>query len=524
MTLPAAKRALFWSLMVAAAAVSVWWTLHVRYRPGAVLDVIPAQAAFVSVHDNPAARWPDWSRNGAIRAAASAGGLDLDDFAKELETPRGKAWLKRLGGREAAVAYVPAMPYSGEPAWILSCWAGGYGQRLRWLMGLSGAKPVAGPWGDASHPVWLLKAKGLPEGMHLALGIREGVVVLAISPDALSAMRICLDTADSGRRRAPVPGPETGCADRAWLRASEAAGEWQVTIETLTADRFQATARQAKPWPESLARPAAGDPAVLAGLMAEAEGVMTAPWAWVRSGLAAQAAEWIGPLNTLVREAAGTEQARVGVAVYGGEHAARIRSVFGGGIESFIQGLKVPTFLLAIPVADEAAAQAAAGRFLDRFNKIKAFGLVPRPAGICYGYAVTAVEGTRGALYKDFAPSEQVAYAVAGGWLIVGSHLGALEGLLPYVPHERSATGGGLVGATLRLDAPTFSQTVGKFLSALSLVYMGSESPGAEQGRVRLAEWRGWLKRLAPLGRVEVTARPGAAGAEIVISANRVTP
>lgn len=517
------KRLFFWTLFATAVAVSIWWTLHIRYQPGAILAVIPPQATWVSVHDNPEARWPEWSRNGAVRAGASAAGLDLDGLGKELETPRGKAWFRRLGGREAAVAYVPVMPYSGEPAWIVSCWAGGYAQRLRWLMALAGEKPVDRSRSGAAHPIWLLKVAGLPRGMHAALGIREGVVALAIAPDALTAMRVCLDTADSSRRRAPVPGKETGCADRAWLLAPGGGGEWQVKIEALTAERLQATAWQAGPWPAGLSQPAAGDPAALAGLLGKAEGSMIVPWSVVRNGLLPAAGDWIGPVDALVREAAGTEQAAVVLAVYGGEHAARIRSLFGGGILEAIQGLKVPMFLLAVPVTDDVAAQAAVGKFLDRFNRTQPYGLVPRPAGICYGYTVTAIEGTRGPFYKDLAPSEQAAYAVAGGWLVVGSHLGALEGLLPSIPHERRPAGPGAAGAVLRLDAPTLSQTMSKFLSALSLVYMMSDTPGAQEGRARAAEWKGWLQTVAPLGEVEVTARTGSAGAELVVSCRAVS-
>jgi hypothetical protein len=522
MTKAVLTRVVFWTLFAAAAIVAVWWTVHIDYRPGAVLELVPLQAEWVSLHEKPAGRWPEWSRNGAVRAATAAAGLDLEALGKELETPDGKAWFRRLGGREAAIAFVPALPYSGEPAWIISCWAGGYSQRLRWLMAVSGARPAPGPYGDASHPIWLMKAEGLPDGMRLAMGIREGVVVFAVSTDALSAMRLCLGKADGSRYRPPVPGPETGCPDRAWLRGPEPVGQWQVKIEELTAARLRATAWREEPWPAGLAGPAAGNPAALAGLLGKAEGSVTAPWTYCRNWLLPRAGDWIGPVDALVKEAAGTEQARVALAVYGGEHAARIRSLFGGGIESFIAGLKVPAFLVAIPVPDEAAAQAAAGRFLDRFNRIKPYGLVPRPAGVCYGYTVTAVEGTRGAFYKDLAPSEQAAYAVAGGWLVAGSHLGSLEGLLPSVPHGPVAAGPGAGGATLRLEAPVFGQTVGKFMAALSLVYMAADTPEADRNRARLAEWRGWLERLAPLGQVEVTARPGSGGAEIVITADSV--
>lgn len=515
MTKTGVRRLALGALLAAAAALSAWWALRMTYRPGAVLDVIPPEAEWVSFHERPAERWEAWSRNAAVRGGLALAGLDAGALVREVETPEGRTWLRRLGGREAVLAYVPATPYGSEPAWILSCWAGGYGQRLRWLLALSGTRPAPGPWGDASHPIWLLRAEGLPRGMRVALAVREGVVILAFSKDALGAMHACLEAGDRTRFRAPVP--ETGAADRAWLRLPDG-GEWRAEAGTLTADRFRAAARRAEPWPEELGRPAAGDLAPLAGLLGRAEGWASVPWPYLRNKLLPGAGSWVGPVDALVREAAGSGEARVVFAVFGGDHAARIRSLFGGGVSDYIQGLKVPAFLLAVPLEEPAAAPEAAARFLDRFNRIHPYGLVLRPAGVCYGYTVTAVEATRGTPYKDFARSEQAAFAVAGNWLVVGSHLGALEGLLPFIPHREGAPDGWTAGAVVKMDAPALSNTLGKFLAAWSLVYLASDAPGSEEARARLELWREWLDRLAPLGQVEAWATPGPAGAEVAVS------
>ena len=511
MTIDALKRIVFWTLFALGVMVSTWWTLVVPYRPGAVLETIPENAAWVSLHRAPAARWTEWSSNGVVRAFTGAAGLDLAAVEKELATTRSRAWFNRLGGREVAIAYVPEMPRSGAPAWVISCWAGGYSQRLRWLFALSGVKPVSGPSSDPAHPVWRMKMTGMPSGLALSLGIREGVVVLAVSPDPL-AVRSCLDAAEGAphalsirkagleaRMRELMPNPNS--ADCGWLRLPGSEGEWVFKVESLTAGRFHATAWSKGSFPELRRPPAAVEPAALVGLKALAEGTVEAPWSWVRSRVAARSGEWLGPLDALVREAAGTDEAKIVVGVYGGEHAARIRSLFGGGVEDFIQGLKVPTFVMALPVVDEEAAQAAAVRFLDRVNRLKPFGLVLRPAGVCYGWNVTAVEGTRGGVYKDFMPTEQAAFTVAGGWLVIGSHLGALEGLLPSISHDVKPAGPGPSPAVaLRIDGPLFSQTMGKFLAALSLVYMVSDSPSAEKGRAQITAAREWLKALGPLG------------------------
>jgi hypothetical protein len=324
--------------------------------------------------------------------------------------------------------------------------------------------------------------------------------------------------------RLTVPGRPEQAPDRGWLIFPESGTEWALEADMLEADRFHAVARMKSPGPAGLEPAMSGDTAPLAGLLALAEGAASVPWPVARGLLLNRAGDWLGPVDALVREAAGTDQARIVAAVYGGEHAARIRSLFGGGIESFVQGLKVPTFVFAIPVTDDVAAQAAVGRFLDRMNRLKPFGLVPRPAGICYGWNMTAVEATRGELYMNFAQSEQVAFVVARGWLVVGSHLGSLENLLPAISHEVKPNGPGRAGADMWVDGPAFSRTMGKFVAALSLVYMGAESPSAEQGRARMAALREGLKMLEPAGRVEVRAVLESTGLAVDIRAGVGVP
>ncbi len=506
------KRTLFWSLLAGASAVSVWWMLTVPYRPGAVLDAIPENAAWVSIHQAPAARWSELSSNSAVRALAEVAGLDLGSLGPGLKSARDRTWFNRLGRREVALAHVPEMPGSGAPAWVISCWAGGYSQRMRWLMGFGGHKPVVGRWLDPTHPVWRLKAGGLSPGWHASLGIWEGLAVLALSPDPVAA-RDCLLVAERDPR---VPSVRTAgmearavtrfrtraCPDRGWARLP-GGDVWVFEAETINAEKLTSTIRRLSPVPEQSVGVVKGDLAPLGALAGKAEAVMTAPWPRVRNLLASRAGDWVGPLDALVREAAGTDQARIVAAVFGGEHAARIKSLFGGGIEAFIQGLKVPTFVAAIPVTDEAAAQAAMTRLLDRMNKLKPYGLVLRPAGVCYGRTVTAVEGTREGLYKDFLRSEQAVFTVAEGWLIVGSHQGAMESLIPLVPHGAALTAP-TAGSTVRVKGRAFGQTAGKFLAALSLVYMATDTPESGQARERTAELRHRIQALGVAGDVEI--------------------
>jgi hypothetical protein len=74
----------------------------------------------------------------------------------------------------------------------------------------------------------------------------------------------------------------------------------------------------------------------------------------------------------------------------------------------------------------------------------------------------------------------------------------------------------------VNVDAPAFSQTMGKFLAALSLAYVVADTPEAQQARAKMAEWREWLKATAPLGRVELECAGGAEGVTVSIRSTAV--
>ena len=106
MTRRGLQRALLGGVLAVSAAASLWWMGTVPYRPRAVLDAVPEQAAWVSLHASPAARWPDLRSNSLVRALAR-----LETLAKERGTAVGVAsalpisierigsWAKQLEGR-----------------------------------------------------------------------------------------------------------------------------------------------------------------------------------------------------------------------------------------------------------------------------------------------------------------------------------------------------------------------------------------------------------------------------------------
>jgi len=418
MTRRGLQRALLGGVLAVSAAASLWWMGTVPYRPRAVLDAVPEQAAWVSLHASPAARWPDLRSNSLVRALARLENMDLVKLESWMARFPNRLLVARLGSREAAVAYVPAMPGSGKPAWVIACWAGGGSQQLRWVLNLRGPKPYIDPSLDGAHPIWPFRVAGWPADRRLSVAIREGLVLAAVSTEPI-AVRDCLAAAEGMPACRSIRGSGAAAQwarveapDRGWGRMP-GMGDWTWASDRLTARETRLTLHPIAPEPADVV-PLFGNRAPLKTLLDEAEGWVSVSWPRLRDGAAGRGGFWRQAADDWIRETAGTDQVRIVAALYGGAHGARIRSLFGGGIESFIQGLKVPTFLLAVPAPDPAAAAAATARLLDRVNSRRPYGLVPREAGICFGRTVTAIDGTRDGFYADLSRREQIAYTTAG--------------------------------------------------------------------------------------------------------------
>ena len=521
---PRLRSVLFWILLIAFAGISLWWIFAVPYREGEVLRAIPVEATFVSWHRAPIERLDRLLSHPWVRMAIRENGGDWASLQTLLDSKEGRIWKERLARREMAVAYVPALRFSGMPAWIFSFWVGGFSQRLRWMLETQEKSAFRAAAPEPGRMIWVFSnMQGLPPGWHLSVAVREGVVLAALSPDPLAA-RTALLTAEGisavpniraagwleealrKLRTPPLP-------DRGWWRDDREGTLWCFDIAWEEDETWTIELCADRPAPP----PVAADWAPLTRLSQEAEGSMHLSWPWLYPTVRSWDGDLALGIDRLVMGVSGRREVPLWIGVFGGERGGRIRSLFGSGLSERIQGLKVPLLVLALPAVDEHRARETAAAVLDLLNQKWPYGLVPRPAGVSSGRELTAIEGTLGGFYRDLAPSEEVVYTVAEGWFFLASHIGAFENLIPLVAQGGGSGGVESRAAGLSARGQELSRSLGRFLSALSLSYALGGSPSAERMRHQIRQWRRWLAWLEGAERIELVWRPSGAGSRMTI-------
>ena len=520
------RRILFWMLLALFVALVAWWTLYVPYRPDRLYDAIPANATFVSVHQNLAGRWPAFVQNPLVRSVAVSAGVEskaLDQFATD---PVSRKWLERLASRDVVVAYVPSIGYSGRPAWVMASWIGGYSQRLRWLFSWGSVPDVRRVNSDGTRSIWLVHGTLFRGTTQLSLALREGILLAAVSDDA-TAVRYLIEASD----RSPlVPSarsshqldqvralwPAEMTTDRGWVNLGGLRARGPELLAYAWALKpgggMQAVLRAAYELPPAPDVPvaAAGSPGRLAGDLSQA--VVLLPWSHVRAFLPPpEASFWVEAVDELVKGAAADRgPGHVLVGVVGGEYSGRIRSLLGGATLGLIKGLKVPGLVAAVPVADAEQARQAMLSALDKLNAKYQLGLIPRPVADFNAGAITAIEGTRGGFYGRFEPDEQIAYTVTNGWLLLASNAGSLKHLLAKAA-DKDAAGtapggawkdvGAVPGANAYgwVDLTAFSGTLRESIAAVSLALLVKSGPETKVLRQNLAEVRAWVETVQPM-------------------------
>ena len=84
---------LFWLVLGAFAGSGAWWALTVP-RDLALLDrAIPANATFVSVHEDIASRWDEWARSPLTTALFHSIGLSTGDVRSVVDDPDTRRWV-----------------------------------------------------------------------------------------------------------------------------------------------------------------------------------------------------------------------------------------------------------------------------------------------------------------------------------------------------------------------------------------------------------------------------------------------
>lgn len=506
----------FWLLLAAGAALSAWWLLYVPCDSARLYSAVPAHATFVSRHRDLASRWRDFSANPFARSLLGALGLTQEELDAFRDDPVAQRWARRLLGRDAAVAFVPGLGDYADPAWVIVSWIGGRSQRLRWQLSWARSGEYTRCAPHRGRPYWVVESAVFESGEKLTVALVEGMIVGCISKH-VGAMREVLDTYDglfpSVAVRADFPGPGNGwgdplAPDRGWVYAG-GLGTWAYVGSRSLAYEFSVLQPSGLVgqvcWRAPRATgPVAPDRRTTAGLAGLFGDLPLALLLLDRNMVWADARPAAGPaLLNVVREIAVEQRAdTIMLCILGDAYSGRFK------------GIKVPTVVAGIPVADETKALAAVKKALDRANARRQLGLIPRevPDGAA---PLFAIEGTKENAYGGLPLEERFAYAAREGWLLAASSLGGLRRLMAGRGAGRLSQGAaeprwakdmGDVQAPFYgwIDLALGGKALRLAVTTYSLKLLMEDPVRTQSARQRLNEIKAWIDSLAPLGTCRV--------------------
>lgn len=532
------RRIVFWLVLAAFVTTGVWWAFTVPHDPLRVYRAIPDSATFVSVHDNLASRWPDLSTNQMTLCLMSSLGVQAEEARKVAEDPMVHGWMRRLASRETAVAYVPSLGYSGQPAWVLASWVGGWSQRLQWAFSVSWSRRVKRLSLDDSTPMWACQLPFLRPNRRLSLALCDGMLLACLSPDP-AGVRFMVAAAE-GSPLVPSVGFERqwvkvsrhwpdGAKDRGWFSTPDGgkAGRGRQTFAFALSEHGTGgtEGRIAGNLDLPPATPVARTNVVeLERMLGDApEAIVILPPAYLQAALnAARPPLWTRvAVSILDAGPRSGDESGAFVALLGGAYSGRIKGLFGGKDSGPVRGLKVPAVLVGVRVGAgrEAETHEAVEKVVDRMNVAFQWGLVPHRVA-AGGRIAVALDETRGNAYGQLELDERVAYAVWNGWLIVCSNMGTLTKLLDrawvsedgraqpqprwareYLAHPARAFGW--------VNFDSAGTTIRDGLAVYSLVLMARDGAGTIDQRRNLALAGAWAETCRPLKVGSLRLEPG---------------
>lgn len=504
----------FWALLAAFAAAVAWWTLVVPYAPDRVFTAIPANASFVSVHDNLASRWKDVGSNQLAGLLVRSIGLEPEAAAALLSDPATEEAVRRFGSRRVAIAYVPSLGPARAPAWVVATWIGGQSQRLRWQLKWSRGAGLQVIRDASGRTIWSCRLPDGPRYLRFSFVLDEGMLLGCLSVDQTAARHLgaiadrtspmpsvaALGKPDQVARWLPPPGR---ARDRAWTvvprLAPDAAFPSTIAIALtgLAAGPTDGQLAMDSALPSAPPLPPA-HAAELAALLGDApQAIALCPTAWVRSlAIPATPASFAPLADALMGSGAISAPSNTAaVVLLGDSYSGRLKSVLGPVLGGLTQGLKVPAILLAIRVGNRAGeAEALILESLDSINSRFRLGLIPHRIPTAAG-DIVCIEDTQNTVYGRFALEERVAYAVRGSWLILASNMASLQKVLadagsrtPGRPGEAAWAAGVAdrpAAGYVWVDLDASGRTVKAALGAYALTLMGDRSlEGTRRRRV----------------------------------------
>ena len=520
------KRLATLALLAAAVAAAVWWLGYIPYDPLAIYRPIPASATLVGRHLDLPSRWNDLLANPLALALMRTAGVRTEDAAGLVADEESRRWFEKLAGREGTLAYLPSR-YGGAPAWMAVSHLGGESQKLRWQLSLFRVPGFHRMKQFPGRAVWRVDTPDLPPGQYLVIAFGEGVILACLSDTPLAIAEVLAAYDGSTRRlmeeepsfRAFAEQDGRTVPDRLWIRdesgiAAEKSPGITLEIPALRGDALALTAAS-----DGAAALVPADRAATTDLGALARRLGDAPCAAavvqrdVLLRLLAQP-DLQRDARHAVRWIADAATDRVAVVFMDGELGGRLAWGAMGALG--LSGLRVPTVLLATPVADEASAAAAIQRALDASNARYrgAFVLQPVPAPPATIYVLASAAGDE--WVDELSRSDRPAYTVLDGWLLAASNLGALQKLA-----QAPAPGGPAPAWAAQVDRPAAAAAwldlarSGKIardaIATWSMAQMFMNNGNSRAIREQLNEIKVWIDAFAPFGaaRAELARRDG---------------
>ncbi len=541
-----ARRVLFWSLLVVAVVAFLVWLVYIPYRPERVFETIPASATWVSVNPNLADEWPALSRNPTITNLLVAAGVKPEDVGKLGSDPVLLKWIRKLASRDAVIAYVPALGYQNQPAWVFATWIGSQSVTLRMKLPFlrsSSLRPVPVEHG---RTVYIARTRFAQANQKLSLALADGVLVGCISVDPIG-VRWLLETGDrypwkpslqsSGQHRQArtlltgSPPPHWG-----WFSLPPATdpGMAAYTLDLDSDRRVEVRMVTTTPLPGAGGVLSAPSLAPLTELLGDSPDMLAVlPVASIAPlVLRSDAPLWTETARTLLASGNLPSNAVAMAAILDQQHCSRIRGPLGPTLGQLMKGLKVPTLILGYEVGSPDEADARMGRALDQINVRYNAGLIqhPVPAG---SRTLTLIEETRSGFYSKFEPDERVAYVVCDGWMFLCSNVAVLKKLLAAGDNrgdEPAGPAAWLASATRSpstaaawIDLNAGAKTVKDLAGAAQLIALMVNAKDSVQLRKTLSGWRQAADLLKPfeVAEASVTCSNGLTRLTVVLGGTR---
>jgi hypothetical protein len=482
------------------------WILYEPYDAPRLFKPIPAYASFVSLHEDFAGRWKEWTRNPVAQSLLNSTGLRSQDLASAQKSPELQAMLSTLAGKRTLLAYIPSLGQSGRPGWAFTSHLGGRGVWLRWLLKLYPRESLLHLGHARGVDIWMVD-DGSSDPERLYFSITRGMMVGCYAGDP-TAQRRLLDLLDYGNPHweelANKMDPEQVCSsgtapDRGWLEVP-----FQEQTEGLRFSLERVDARTLKGQICGSVRiplQATVDRAAVEEAIEQFSFPDSLIWGVTTPD----------SIPLLLRQFASLQKETVDLP----NSVPVFLGLQGGAFSGRFLGMKVPSLLAAIPLISQAEGDRLVNGVLDEINRERKAGLVPR-VSVQNGYALTLIDASVRSPYSLLSDKDKVACLYRNGWLMVATHAGALSQIAAWMDSGSTRNGPTFQTADLPalahlwMDMESLRTTVPPILQMYKFKLLLDRGAESRLMRERLAEVEAWLESFEPFdqGRISLYSSP----------------